>query len=69
MRVVEKPIVIDEAGTTIPAATFNGSIPGPMMVVHESDYVELTLINPPTNTMAHAIDFYAATGALGGASL
>ena len=26
--------------------TFNGSMPGPMMVVHEGDYVELTLVNP-----------------------
>ena len=29
--------------------TFNGSIPGPMMVVHEGDYLELTLVNPETN--------------------
>ena len=26
--------------------TFNGSMPGPLMVVHEGDYVELTLVNP-----------------------
>ena len=69
MSVVEKPIVIDESGTTIPGMTFNGSIPGPLMVVHEGDYVELTLTNPPTNAMAHSIDFHAATGALGGAAL
>ena len=25
--------------------TFNGSMPGPMMVVHQGDYVELTLVN------------------------
>jgi nitrite reductase (NO-forming) len=49
--------------------TFNGSMPGPMMVVHEGDYVELTLVNPATNTMLHNIDFHAATGALGGAKL
>jgi nitrite reductase (NO-forming) len=48
---------------------FNGSIPGPMMVVHEGDYVELTLVNPATNTMQHNIDFHAATGALGGGDL
>ncbi|MBE7733535.1 copper-containing nitrite reductase [Devosia faecipullorum] len=47
--------------------TFNGSIPGPLMVVHEGDYVELTLINPAHNLMMHNIDFHAATGALGGA--
>jgi nitrite reductase (NO-forming) len=69
MTVVEKPVVIDEAGTTIPGFTFNGSIPGPLMVVHEGDYVELTLVNPATSTMMHSIDFHAATGALGGGAL
>jgi len=69
MTVVEKPVVIDESGTTIPGMTFNGSIPGPLMVVHEGDYVELTLVNPAASTMAHSIDFHAATGALGGAAL
>jgi nitrite reductase (NO-forming) len=49
--------------------TFNGSIPGPLMVVHQDDYVELTLFNDANNTMQHNIDFHAATGALGGGSL
>jgi len=65
MTVVEKPIVIDEVGTTIPGMTYNGSIPGPLMVVHEGDYVEVTLVNPATNTMTHTIDFHAATGLSG----
>ena len=69
LTVEEKQIVIDDEGTTIQAMTFNGSIPGPMMVVHEGDYVELTLINPSTNSLAHNIDFHAATGALGGGAL
>ncbi len=69
MTIEEKPVVIDEEGTTLQAMTFHGSIPGPMMVVHEGDYVELTLINPATNEMPHNIDFHAATGALGGAAL
>lgn len=69
LTVVEKPVVIDEAGTTIPGMTYNGSIPGPLFVVHEGDYVELTLVNPATNTMAHSIDFHAATGGLGGGAL
>ena len=51
------------------AMTFNGSMPGPLMVVHEGDYVELTLVNPETNTMPHNIDFHSATGALGGGEL
>jgi len=69
MTIEEKKIVIDDKGTEVHAMTFNGSVPGPLMVVHEGDYVELTLINPATSTMPHNIDFHAATGALGGASL
>lgn len=69
MTVQEKEMVIDDAGTRVHAMTFDGSVPGPMMVVHEGDYVELTLVNPPTNTMPHNIDFHSATGALGGGGL
>lgn len=69
MDIVEKEIVIDEQGTKLQAMTFNGSMPGPMMVVHQGDYVELTLVNPDTNTMPHNIDFHSATGALGGGAL
>ena len=36
LTIVEKPMVIDDQGTTIPAMTFNGSIPGPLMVVHRA---------------------------------
>jgi nitrite reductase (NO-forming) len=69
MTIEEKKIVIDGKGTEVQAMTFNGSVPGPLMVVHQDDYVELTLINPATSTMPHNIDFHAATGALGGAGL
>jgi len=69
MTIEEKKIVIDDKGTEVHAMTFNGSVPGPLMVVHQGDYVELTLINPATNSMPHNIDFHAATGALGGAGL
>lgn len=69
MEIVEKEVVIDEQGTKFHAMTFNDSMPGPMMVVHQGDYVELTLVNPETNTMPHNIDFHSATGALGGAAL
>ncbi|HLJ65427.1 MAG TPA: copper-containing nitrite reductase [Stellaceae bacterium] len=67
--VEEKEMIIDDEGTKLRAMTFNGSIPAPMMVVHEGDYVELTLVNPATNSMPHNIDFHAATGALGGGDL
>ena len=33
----------------VQAMTFNGSVPGPMIVVHQNDYVELTLVNPSKN--------------------
>ncbi|MER9436533.1 MULTISPECIES: copper-containing nitrite reductase [Mesorhizobium] len=69
MTIEEKPVVIDSDGTTLNAMTYNGSIPGPLMVVHQDDYLELTLINPDTNSLAHNIDFHAATGALGGGEL
>ena len=67
--VEEKPMVIDEDGTVVQAMTFNGSVPGPLIVVHEGDYVELTLVNPEANTLEHNVDFHASTGALGGAAL
>jgi nitrite reductase (NO-forming) len=69
MNIIEKPLVIDDLGTTIQAMTFNGTVPGPLMVVHEGDYVELTLRNDPANMMPHNIDFHSATGALGGGGL
>lgn len=68
MKIIEKELQVDE-DAWIQAMTFNGSVPGPILVVHEGDYVELTLFNPPENMMQHNIDFHAATGALGGGSL
>ncbi len=69
LTIQEKKMVLDKDGTEVNAMTFDGSVPGPMMVVHQDDYVELTLINPETNTMQHNIDFHAATGGLGGGAL
>ncbi len=69
LEVEEKLIEIDRDGTKIWSLTFNGSVPGPMIVVHQDDYVELTLVNPSTNSLQHNIDLHAATGALGGAGL
>jgi len=69
LTVQEKEVVIDDAGTRFWAMTYNGSMPGPMMVLHEGDYMELTLANPETNAMPHNIDLHAATGALGGGAL
>ena len=68
MKIVEKEIQVDD-DVYMQAMTYNGSIPGPMMVVHEGDYVELTLFNQPENALQHNIDFHAATGGLGGGAL
>ncbi|ANK93869.1 MULTISPECIES: copper-containing nitrite reductase [Rhizobium] len=69
LTIQEKKMILDKDGTEINAMTFDGSVPGPLMVVHQDDYVELTLVNPETNTLQHNIDFHAATGALGGGAL
>lgn len=69
MVIEEKEMVIDGEGTTLWAMTFNGSMPGPTMVVNQNDYVELTLVNPASNVMPHNVDFHGSTGALGGAKL
>ena len=69
LPIIEKKMQIDDEGTEIWALTFNGSVPGPMIVVHEGDYVEVTLQNPATNAMEHNIDFHSSTGALGGGAL
>ena len=69
MHVVEQQIVIDDQGTKMWSMGYNGWLPGPLMVVHEGDYLQLTLVNPATNEMPHNIDFHASTGALGGGAL
>lgn len=67
--VIEEKVLKVSPDASIWAMTFNGSVPGPMIVVHQNDYVELTLVNPSTNNLTHNIDFHAATGALGGGAL
>ena len=68
MDIIEKEMEI-APNVFVQAMTFEGSNPGPMIVAHVDDYVELTLKNPKTNTMVHNIDFHASTGALGGGGL
>jgi nitrite reductase (NO-forming) len=69
MTIDEKKMVIDDKGTEVWAFTYNGTVPGPMIVAHVGDYVEVKLINPKTNLMEHNVDFHSATGALGGGGL
>ena len=54
MVVEEKEIEI-APGAFIWAFTFNGTVPGPVIVVHEGDYVELTLVNPAGNQLLRAM--------------
>ncbi|NQZ52837.1 MAG: nitrite reductase, copper-containing [Piscirickettsiaceae bacterium] len=68
MEIVEKEMEI-APDVFVQAMTFEGTNPGPMIVAHVGDYIELTLKNPKTNSMVHNIDFHAATGALGGGGL
>ncbi len=56
-------------GDSIWAMTFNGSVPAPLIVAHEGDFVELTLKNPASNTQGHNIDFHASTGKMGGGDI
>lgn len=66
----ERLMVVDEdTGASVWALTYNGSVPGPLIIVHEGDMVEVTLRNPSDSQMEHNIDFHASTGALGGGGL
>ena len=56
----ETSVVIDNKGTTYPAWTFDGAIPGKTVRVTEGDTVEFKLINPKTNKESHSMDFHAA---------
>jgi nitrite reductase (NO-forming) len=67
--VIEEKLIDIGYGATIYAMTFNGTVPGPIIVAHQNDYVELTLVNPTNSTLLHNIDFHAATGGMGGGEL
>ena len=68
LEVVEKEIQIGP-DAYVQAMTFNGSVPAPLIVVHQDDYVEFTIANSPNNTMMHNIDLHASSGSLGAAGL
>jgi len=69
MTIIEKKIEIDHDGTTIWAFTYDGTVPGPLIICHQGDYIELTLKSDSGNQLEHNIDFHASTGALGGGGL
>lgn len=77
MEIIEREVEI-APGVFVWQMAFNNSVPGPVPVVFQWDWVNLTLVNGTTdevrfgtsdNTMAHNVDFHASTGALGGGGL
>jgi nitrite reductase (NO-forming) len=77
LEIVEREVEI-APGVFVWQMAFNNSVPGPVPVVFQWDWVHLTLVNGTDqeldfnysgNVMAHNIDFHAATGALGGGEL
>jgi nitrite reductase (NO-forming) len=56
-------------GTTFGFWTFNGKVPGPFLRVRVGDTVEVHLKNAAESAMVHSVDFHAATGPGGGATV
>ncbi len=69
MTIIEKMMQVDHDGNMIWAFTYNGTVPGPLIICYLGDYIELTLKSAPENMLEHNIDFHASTGALGGGGL
>ncbi len=80
MDIVEREVEI-APGVFVWQMAFHDSVPGPVPVVHQWDWIELTLNNGASgeagftvndgsaNLMQHNVDFHASTGALGGGEL
>ncbi len=77
MEIIEREVEI-APGVFVWQMAFNDHVPGPVPVVFQWDWVDLTLLNTTTDTLrfgvannqlAHNIDFHAATGAMGGGDL
>ena len=64
-----KEVIAEMAdGTTINYWTFDGTVPGPFIRVHEGDTVRLTIHNDETSLHPHNVDLHAVTGPGGGAA-
>ncbi len=69
-RLTSKEVVAQmEDGTTFEYWCYDGQVPGPMLRARVGDTVEVTLANDPGSKLVHSIDFHAATGPGGGATL
>jgi nitrite reductase (NO-forming) len=47
-------------GYVVNVWTFNGSVPGPVIRVHQGDTIRIHLKNPATNKLSHSVDFHAS---------
>ena len=79
LEIAEREVEI-APGVFVWQMAFNNSVPGPVPVVFQWDWVNLTLVNGTTDTvrfrktgagnqLPHNIDFHASTGAHGGGAL
>jgi copper-containing nitrite reductase len=59
MLVAKEARVVIATNVTYDAWTFNGTVPGPTIVVNQGDTIDFTLMNDFT-MMSHSIDFHAA---------
>ncbi|ACA85709.1 multicopper oxidase domain-containing protein [Shewanella woodyi] len=58
--VIEKEMLVDNAGTKHNMWTYGGTIPGPVVRVTEGDIVDFSLLNKKSNKQSHSMDFHAA---------
>jgi len=57
--IAEETKIVIATNVTYDAWSFNGTVPGPTIMVNQGDTINFTLINKFTD-MAHSIDFHAA---------
>jgi len=60
LTAMESDVVVDNRGTKYAAWTYDGLIPGKLIRATVGDDIDVTLINPESNTKSHSIDFHAA---------
>lgn len=58
--VVEEKLMTVAEGYQQAVWTFNGSVPGPVIRVHQGDTIRIHLKNPATSKLSHSIDFHAS---------
>ena len=59
LTVQEKDMTVAE-GYVQAVWTFNGTVPGPVIRVHQGDKIRVKLVNPATNKLEHSVDFHAS---------